>query len=329
MKLEAKHVAASAFFSLLVCPGLAAIQDEEIQDEKQYEQEHHKSAKTHFVTVEDIEGAKVRLSPAGALDEELDDDVPSAEIKDALVRTDTGELAWVVVECEGREVLMPFDQLRWDSEQERFATDRSQVELKTLPDVDLDEAIERGLENAVAAAKRGWRELTENLDMRDTEDEDERVGEDGEAGEQGAEKRAQEAALRRSQIEGTEFYTYTEPYFRASQLDELELYSMSDEFGGVGKSIVDCGTGKVEFFVVNHGGIIGGVGGTDYLIPFCAVTFCTATDDPDSQELLLCQRTTEQLEDAVRYDEPDEGVLDAELAERARTKLPSTKSKHK
>lgn len=258
--------------------------------------------KTHFLTVEALEGSDCHLRPTA----EEPDESPTAEIKDALIDSRTGKLRFAVLSCDGRQVLVPFTELKWDEVHECFATERSEVELGLLPEFDLDAA--QDLEHVdahVQTAERGWREVRGGVDA---------VLED--------KAQVKEAAAPREQIDGTTFVTIPASYFCISQLDELELYGGKDEFGGVGKSIINCEEQKVEFFVVYRGGVLG-VGSDRYLVPFETGRICLDSADEDAQPRLASTMTEDQLDSMVRYEEPENGILDPMLAERARKTHPS------
>jgi len=252
-----------------------------------------------YVTVEDIEGAEVRLrAPADAQDGEA----PKAEVQDALILNPTGKLMWAVLRCEGREVLVPFSDVRWDAGAECFTSDLSRIELEALPEFDLAQARRDGLDQAIALVERGRRAAD-----RGTSREEELVE---------AKKQIREAAAKGARVGEGGYLVLSEPYYCTSALDELELRAGSEEFGGVIKSIVDLDTQRVEFFVVSRGGLAG-VGSDEYLIPYGSVRICVSGEDEGAEPALCTDASMEKLESAVRYEKPKKGVLDPAQAKEA------------
>jgi len=300
MKSNAAHIAtlASLLLSLVVAEE-PALDEQPLQDGEAAAQAP--KVEPRYVTVEDIEGADLRI-PSSEPGEEPSKD---SEVQDVLIDTRTGELGWAVVKVGGRQALIPCKELRWDVAQECFATDRSRAELEASPEFDVDKAEKTGLEGAVVMAERGWRERYGDAPRPATDPAD-------------ADKdQVREASAQRVQT-NPRYLPSSEPWFRASHLDELELFGGSEEFGGVTRSIVDVAGGRVEFFVVSRGGVLG-IGDDDYLIPFRAVTLCRSKADEGAEPALCIDRTVSQLESATRYEKPEDGVLDSAQASRARS----------
>lgn len=250
------------------------------------------NASPHYVSVEKLEGSDCRLQPPADKPDEKDE----AEVKDVLIDSRTGEMLWAVLSSNGREVLVPVEALKWDAQGNCFAADHSEADLKKLPEFDLDEASKAGIDGAVTVAEKGWRDAGGKSYPID--------------------RKVQEASAGKT-IDNTTYYAFPSAYFRISELDELELYGPKEEIGGITKSIVNCDEKKVEFLVVNKGGVLG-VAGEKYLMPFEAGRICKDKSNEDAEPRLYANITKEQLEASVRYEEPKEGVLDAATAERAR-----------
>lgn len=261
---------------------------------KHQDKQHHAyNAAPHFTTDEKLQGADCRLQPPADKPDEKD----KATVKDALFDTHTGELRWAVLSSNTREVLVPVEALKWDAQDKCFVANRSEADLKRLPEWDMDDAAKNGFDNAVGVAEKGWRDL----------------GGSGET----IEKRAQEASAAKT-FEGTSYYAIPSAFYRISELDELELYGPKEEIGGITRAIINTDDKKVEFLVVNSGGVLG-VAGAKYLLPFEAARIVKDKSNEDAEPRLYSNLTKEQLEASVRYEEPKEGVLDAATAERARS----------
>jgi hypothetical protein len=118
----------------------------------------------------------------------------------------------------------------------------------------------------------------------------------------------------------------------ASKLDGETVYASDKEFGDISRLIVDRETGKIEFAVVKHGGVAG-MGTDKIVVPFKSLSYCrvddgkvTSTydgtaeyrldDDKDGERVLCVRRTATELEAGVPYEEPEEGVIDADTARR-------------
>ena len=250
-------------------------------------------ASPHYITEEKLEGSDCRLqAPADKPDEK-----DKATIKDVLVDSRSGELRWVVLSSNTREVLVPTEALKWNMQEKCFVSEHSEADLKRLPEFDLGDASKAGLDGAVSVAEKGWREVGGTTVP--------------------VEKRAQEASAAKT-FEGTSYYAIPSAFYRLSELDELELYGPKEEIGEVTRGIVNCDDKKVEFLVVNKGGVLG-VAGEKYLLPFEAARICKDKSNEDAEARLYANLSKEQLEASVRYEEPKEGVLDEATAERARS----------
>lgn len=260
---------------------------------KQQEKHYADKGSPHYATEEKLQGSDCRLQPPADKPDEKD----KATIKDVLIDSRNGELRWAVLSSNTREVLVPVEALKWDMQDKCFVSNRSEADLKRLPEFDVGEASKSGFDSAIAVAEKGWKDL----------------GGSGES----IEKRAQEASAPKT-FEGTSYYAIPSAYYRISELDELELFGPKEEIGEITRAIVNCDDKKVEFLVVNSGGVLG-VAGEKYLLPFEAMRICKDKSNEDAEPRLYSNMTKDQLEASVRYEEPKEGVLDAATAERART----------
>lgn len=294
MKPNTASVAAAV---LVLAPSSLAF----TQDVRTVEAEPQDAAaaeKHHYLTVEDLAGSDLRLRPT--VDE---DEAPVATIEDILVHTRTGELRWALVGCDGKNVLMPFSTIQWNSDEECFQTERSQVEVELLPEFDMERAFETGMDAAVEIAAKGWKKVRGGAE---------------EVTERDREVQAREAATRKNRIENSGYVHFPSSFFSTGKLDELELYGLgNEEFGGVTQSIVNCEEQRVEFFVVSRGGVLG-VGDDHYLIPYTAADICRESEDEEAEPVLYSGLTVERMESAVKYVEPEEGILEETVAMRAR-----------
>jgi hypothetical protein len=240
-------------------------------------------------TIETLIGADVHLSPAAG------EDTPKGEVKDLLIAPD-GRVEWAVIGCDGKQALVPGEKLSWDAEKERFHAGITKADLESKPDFDLGKARESGLCEAIERVETQW-----NVQSR---------------------KKAREAATRAGEKRymGTTFLEANGFMVCGSELDELELYGMNEEFGGVAKTLVNPAAMRVDFVIVSRGGVAG-VGDTRYLVPFRAAKLCheplKEDQKPKDAKLMLCvDKPVATLESAPKYEEPEDDEVLVSAANR-------------
>lgn len=268
------------------------------------------SRAAHFVALEKIDGADVRMRAQD--DDDGDAKRPKGEIDDVLVRPSTGELGWAVISFDetlgmgGKTVAVPMSELSWNAEESCFDLAATKAELESLPKFDLDAARRNGLDRAIAVVEASWTDVGRptNGSMREaSQRSDARHGTDGEDDAQ-------------PRIVHGSFVAVAAPveFAAASEISDLDVHAKDEKFGKVSKCIVDSAQGELAYVVVSRGGIAG-IGDEHYLLPFGALRLCH--EDGDAKALVLCaDRTVEELK-RVKYEKPDEGVLDAQAARMA------------
>ena len=292
------YIAALAALSLT--PTILA-QDATMKDTKE---------KPDYCSVGKLVGSKVRMSPGAEARREAAKDGetpkrPTGKIDDILVDVHDGKLEYAVVSFGGfigigdKTVAIPCSALMWNEAQERFDIDASEDRLKALPAFDLGKARSAGLDNACASLHEHW------------------VPADGaSADEKRAYKEAKEASAMKvgdaKVLEGTAFHTIPARLVCVTEIDDYPVYSSKEKFGKIDDLLVDRGTKTISLAVVKRGGALG-MGGTEYLVPFRALNYCTSGDE--KVHCVNCD--TAKLETAVVYEKPKHGVVDDDAARRA------------
>jgi hypothetical protein len=303
---------------------------------------------TRFAALEDLADAKVELladyeDRAEAAEDGERADRPEASIDDLLIDHRNGRIAGAVVSVGGfigigdKKVAVPYDALRWNAQDECFTLSATEEQLKSMAAFDADRARRDGVEPMMLPSSRAV-ESSAKKDMH-TKDKDMHDGQDTMAGKQdmhGKEHKDQQGMDK----DGTRSVTVGDKRFAhvnsglclASKLDGETVYASDKEFGDISRLIVDRETGKIEFAVVKHGGVAG-MGTDKIVVPFKSLSYCrvddgkvTSTydgtaeyrldDDKDGERVLCVRRTATELEAGVPYEEPEEGVIDADTARR-------------
>jgi len=263
-----------------------------------------------YCSMNKIIGAKVRMNPGAEAKREAQSEGetakrPEGKIEDVLVDAHTGALQHAVISFGGfvgigdKTVAVPVSSLTWNQAFERYDLEASEDRLKALPAFDVGKARKTSLDNACAAADVQWRAASS--------------GEVKEAsGEKGEAKEAAGAKIEAKAVAGTSFFVIPTRIVCASDIDDLAVYACSEKFGKINDLLVDRGQRSVALAIVKRGGALG-IGGTEYLVPFRAVQFCTS-----GEERVLCMNCeANKLETAVVYEKPKHGVVDPDAAKRA------------
>ena len=235
----------------------------------------------------------VRLTGTLVSDE---DELPTVSVDDVLINPKTGEMRYFVLGFEDKQVLRHVDELTWNMGENCYDLKMTEEAVEALPAFDLEEALEKDLDKAVTVAEA-------------------RIREAGGMAEQAV--REASAPKKMQLFAGTNYVVSMPRFISGDSIDDLEVYSTTEKFGGVTDCIVDCKSNKVEFLIVSVGGLAG-VGATDHLLPMNAVTLCRESEEMDSDSLLCTPLTIEQLKKTSEFEEDDEVCLTADAAKRAR-----------
>jgi hypothetical protein len=138
-----------------------------------------------------------------------------------------------------------------------------------------------------------------------------------------AEKEVKEAAAEREKrepadpdrpitISGKAYAFYPHRLVTASTLDDYEVHAPDGKFGSISKVILDSSKQKVDLVVVDRGGVAN-LGETSYLIPYSALQLCQCAEDADDLAFFV-DRPVSALEQSVRYEKPDRGVVNPAAA---------------
>jgi hypothetical protein len=296
--------------------------------------------------LEDLIGAKVSFAPgademAEAARDDDSPDRPTGTVKDFLVCRVTGTLAFALVSTGGwvgvgdRLVAVPTDLLTWDPNEDRFFTRATEDQIEKLPAIDEDAIEDDEVDAAFVRAEESWMTVdpTRAKPLVDADRPrgamaDLRSLSDAEKESMRREHDAKVTAL----IHNTNLTIAPVKFVLASGLDELDLRVVDGEFGEVTKVIADTNARKIDFVVVKRGGVAG-IGATEYLVPCEAVALTRVRDDdgdPDDDEVaLLVPIPSVELENAVKYEDPDDGVVAVEDARRAHEWKQRICEKHK
>jgi len=266
-------------------------------------------AKPDYCSVGKLVGATVRMSPGAEARREAAKDGetakrPTGKIDDILVDVHDGDLEYAVVSFGGfvgigdKTVALPYSSLMWNAEHERFDIDASEDRLKALPTFDLGKSRSAGLDAACASIHEHW------------------VPSDGATEtEKRAYKEAKEASSTKHEakiLEGTAFHTIPARLVCVTEIDDYPVYSAKEKFGKVSDLLVDRESQSLTLAVVKRGGALG-MGGTEYLVPFRALNYCSSGDE--KVHCVNCD--TAKLETAVVYEKPKNGIVEADAARRA------------
>lgn len=298
MKLELKiPLCIAALTAISVSPSLVA-QDGTTKDKPEY------------CSISKLVGAKVRMDAGAEARREAAKDgeaakKPTGKIDEVLVDLRDGSLDYAVISFGGfvgigdKTVAVPCSSLTWNQEQERFELAATEDRLKALPSFDLGKARKAGLDNACADLHQHWipeEGASEELKRWHREAKEASAVKPGEA----------------KVLDGTAFYVIPARLVAATEIDDFPVYTSKEKFGKVNDLLVDRGSHAISLAVVKRGGALG-IGGTEYLVPFRALNFCTS-----GEERVLCVNCdTTKLETAIVYEKPKNGIVEADAARRA------------
>lgn len=274
-----------------------------------------------YCVLSDIVGAKVTMHPgAKAIAEATKDaetaDRPKGKIDDVMIDTCTGETAWAVVSFDeflglgGKTVVVPCDLLAWNKSKECFDLAQSDDQLKALPEFDADDARKDGLDASLAAYTAHWPDAV--YDHRHER----------------AEKQDSDTTKREIRTPGSDDVKKSCPMFMiderpcscakpqfvfANDIDEATVHARDGEFGKVTTNLIDRANRRVALLAVTHGGTLG-VGGDEILVPFDRLCL----HENEKGRAYCTGHTVKSLEAGVRYEKPENGVIDPAAASRAK-----------
>lgn len=274
----------------------------------------------------------------------VDEGKEAGEVQDFLVRASSGDIGWAVVELndeatgtEGKTVVVPMKalKLRWKTEDadegERtawFALLATQEELRAAPSFDMAKAKKQGLRQSLQASEASWKRSKGKWnDAHDASGQkstpNENTGRDthgqkkeGENSSDGMQRNTPDGVVDQVTIDETTFVRYRDEWLQASRLDGTDFYTRTESFGDVGKVLVDCDSGCVDFVVVSHGGVVG-IGDSEYLVPFAAIVL---RQQQKEQDEMICHvdKSKDTMTAAIRYEKPENGVVTQDAAKTAR-----------
>ena len=216
-----------------------------------------------------------------------------------------------------KTVALPISRLSWDGEKETFVVDATEDQLKRLDEFDLDAAREQGLDHAYVTVCESWTAV--GFPKEDGEDDsgessartDEVTGND--ASSDSKSDQANRAESQRAVAEilrGTTCTAIPVSYVCASEMADFSRSRRWKARRAVRSRpcVINCEKRAVEFVVVE------GLCENDYLLPLSSLVMCTK----DGEDCLCLSHPNSTLETAVKYEEPEEGVLDLASAKRAK-----------
>ncbi len=263
-----------------------------------------------YCSMSKILGAKVRMSPGVEAKQEAQKDGeaakgPEGKIDDVLIDARNGSLQYAVLSFGGfvgigdKTVAVPCSALTWNKSYERFELAASEDRLKAMPAFDLSKARKSGLDKACETVQAQWRTATGATV--------EASGTTGAVKEATATKKVEAKPLT-----GTSFYLIPNRFVSATEIEGFPVYTGGEKFGKISDLLVDRHAHTLALAIVKRGGTLG-IGGTEYLVPFCALHSCTS-----GEERVLCLNCeSSAMETAVVYEKPKDGIVEAEAAKRA------------
>ena len=277
---------------------------------------------TDYCSASKLLGAEVRMSPGAQARREAEKEgevakQPKGKIDDALVDGRTGDIKYAVISFGGfigigdKTVAVPVSLLTWSAAHERFELATSEDRLKECPAFDLDKARKAGLDSTVKGLDGQWRTAADASaskgDSKDSKDAKD------------VPKGTEEGRV----VAGTTFLVAPTNFVCLSEIDDHPIYAGTEKFGKVSDVLVDRGQRNVALLVVKRGGALG-VGGTEYLVPFRSLYYCSAPNGTDRMYCSECNAT--KFETAVPYEKPKNGVVDEAAAKRALASDPFRKA---
>lgn len=289
------HWIAALSTSLFVAAGVA-------QDASKVGKAAKATTSSHYVALDKIIGAEVRMQAAAAERREAAEDGeqadrPKGEIENLIIDTSDGSIDWAIVSVGGllgigeRNAAVPLAKLQCTTDEDGdpvFTIAMTKADLEARPKFDASEAKKEGLRNAVR--KMGVREAGADKSKAGT----------GEAADKSE-------AVAKEALSGPHLVL-------ASDMKDFDVHAMTEKFGSVDKVFVDRDRHCVDFVVVSHGGVVG-IGDSHYLVPLAA---CKLIERDDTTALQV-SKTKEEFASAPKYEEPESGrePLSAELVERS------------
>lgn len=268
-----------------------------------------------YCSISKVVGATVRMHPGAEARREAEKDGdtakrPEGKIDDVIVDAD-GNLKYAVVSFGGfigindKTVVVPCSELTWIPAHERFELAASEDRLRALPAFDLSKARKTGLDGVCETIHTQWHAAGTPADASG------KVPADA-SGTKGDPKDAAMAKLEAKPIAGTPFHTVPVRFVTVTEIDDHPVYAGSEKFGSISDLLVDRNKRNIALVIVKRGGALG-IGGTEYLIPYRTLNYCSSGDE--RVHCLSCDTT--KLETAVVYEKPKTGIVEPEAAKRA------------
>lgn len=263
---------------------------------------------------------------------------PSVDLEQLLINLDSGEAAWALVSVGGflgigeRDVLVPYDSLAWNADEEYFELSTTKRQLEMLPAFDMSKAMERGLDAQVrecaadageagyavpASYRKGegtWSDTDRQSKRRDDSmngDRQERGREDA-ANDQGDRKR-------RAGLQMPAGYGKCEQRLVGSDYAlSADIDTATESMGDVEELVIDPQSGELSFAIVGIGGVLG-LGESSVVVPAEHLSLLhRVDDDSDDEGVWYLPIDAKQLEQLPKYEKPESGVIDAAAWQRAK-----------
>lgn len=209
------------------------------------------------------------------------------KVKDLVLTTQDGALAWAVLSVEGNKtILVPIASLKCSTIEKKACVELRDGEssLRTMPSFDVDGAKREGLDRAVESAQSG-NAGTQKSPTPDGKTPKDDPSDKPDKNDSAAPKSSASSAPR---------------LVLASELKGCKLNARDKEFGQVRDAAVDTKSNRVAYVIVSHGAMPD-AGGPACLIPFAACAWATAGDKP----VLTSTKTFDQLGQAPDYQKAD------------------------
>lgn len=294
-------------------PASPLVANDEVRPEKE------PYAAAHYKALKDILGADVQLQASAEERAEAreDDEVaegPTASLKDLILRTRDGHFEVAVVEFGGfigigdKTVALPASRLRWDAKEEVFFVNATEAELEKLPAFDLDAAREDGLDSQHAIICESW--AAAGFPKESSPLAPANHAKDAKMPRRDAGDAVSFHADHVNILRDTGYSALPTQFLCASEFSDLDVATRNeDQSGEIACGIVNCNSRALEFAVVE------GLNDEEYVLPLASFVLCESDDEP----CLFLAHPLSSLSTAVRYEAPEEGVLNAADAKAAKS----------
>jgi hypothetical protein len=275
---------------------------------EQEQQERHR-----LIHLEDMLGAEVVLKAVGEAQNEREDR-PTVEVSDLVIDQRSGDVCWALLDVgdflgiAGRTVAVPIGALDCrpqDRDDAWITMTATRKQLMSLPAFDAEAAGDGKMRDLLQTAEASFERS--DITVHDA---------DGSRSNANTGKHDRPAKNARGEAMAREGSTSAPRTFAlASDLDEYAVHTDGEqEFGNVSEVFLRAhGAPSIAFVVVSSGGVVG-IGDTQYLVPYQALS----TTKKGEETTWKLDKTKQEMEGAPEWTKPEKGFADAETQRKAR-----------